>query len=303
MDRWVLSRLNTLVKTVDGHLDKLRITEGGRALQAFSDELSNWYVRRCRERYWGSEMTEDKKAAYMTLYTALNTLTLLSAPFLPFMTEEIYQNIVRSVDKNALESVHFCDYPAVDESRIDADLEANMARVLDIVTLGRAARNDGAVKTRQPLALMYIQGEPMNEHYVKIVTEELNVKKAEFVVDASGFLSYQVKPQLKTLGPRYGKILPKIGAHLSETGRRQRGCPRTRVGKELRSQPSRRSSWCWGRKTCSSPPARRTGSSPRRTTKPSWCWTPSSRRSSSTKGLSANSSARCRPCARKRALR
>jgi isoleucyl-tRNA synthetase len=218
MDRWVLSRLNTLVKIVDGNLDKLRITEGGRALQAFSDELSNWYVRRCRERYWGSEMTEDKKAAYMTLYTTLKTLTFLTAPFLPFMTEEIYQNLVRTVDKNAPESVHFCDYPEADESRIDADLEANMARVLDIVTLGRAARNDGNVKTRQPLALMYIQGEPMNEHYVKIVTEELNVKKAEFVNDASGFLSYQVKPQLKTLGPRYGKILPKIGAHLAEAG-------------------------------------------------------------------------------------
>ena len=186
MDRWVLSRLNTLVKTVDGHLDKLRITEGGRALQAFSDELSNWYVRRCRERYWGSEMTEDKKAAYMTLYTTLYTLTLLTAPFLPFMTEEIYQNIVRSVDPNALESVHFCDYPAVDEARIDADLEANMARVLDIVTLGRAARNDGNVKTRQPLALMYIQGEPLSERYTRIVTEELNVKKAEFIADASG---------------------------------------------------------------------------------------------------------------------
>jgi isoleucyl-tRNA synthetase len=218
MDRWVLSRLNTLVKTVDAHLDKLRITEGGRALQAFSDELSNWYVRRCRERYWGSEMTEDKKAAYMTLYTTLYTLTLLTAPFLPFMTEEIYQNIVRSVDPAAPESVHFCNYPVADEARIDAELEANMARVLDIVTLGRAARNDGNVKTRQPLALMYIQGEPLSERYVNIVTEELNVKKAEFVNDASGFLSYTVKPQLKTLGPRYGKLLPKIGAHLAEAG-------------------------------------------------------------------------------------
>ena len=163
-------------------------------------------------------MTEDKKAAYMTLYTTLYTLNLLTAPFLPFMTEEIYQNIVRSVDKNAPESVHFCDYPTADEARIDADLEANMARVLDIVTLGRAARNDGNVKTRQPLALMYIQGEPLSERYTRIVTEELNVKKAEFIADASGFLSYVVKPQLKTLGPRYGKILPKIGAHLSQPG-------------------------------------------------------------------------------------
>jgi isoleucyl-tRNA synthetase len=218
MDRWVLSRLNTLVKTVDGYMDKLKITEAGRALQAFSEELSNWYVRRCRDRYWGSEMTEDKKAAYMTLYTALHTLTLLTAPFLPFMTEEIYQNIVRSVDASAPESVHFCDYPAADEAYIDTQLEADMARVLDIVTLGRAARCDGAVKTRQPLALMYIQGEPLSERYVAIVTEELNVKKAEFLADASGFLSYVVKPQLKTLGPRYGKILPKINAYLAQPG-------------------------------------------------------------------------------------
>ena len=150
-------------RTWTSDLDKLRITEGGRALQAFVDELCNWYVRRCRERFWGSEMAEDKKAAFMTLYTVLHTLTLLTAPFVPFMTEEIYQNLVRSVDATAPESVHFCDYPGADESRIDAELEANMARVLDIVTLGRAARNDGAVKTRQPLALMYIQGEPMDD--------------------------------------------------------------------------------------------------------------------------------------------
>ncbi|MEN6418928.1 MAG: isoleucine--tRNA ligase [Clostridiaceae bacterium] len=218
MDRWVLSRLNTLVKTVDGYLEKLKITEAGRALQAFSEELSNWYVRRCRDRYWGSEMTEDKKAAYMTLYTALHTLALLTAPFLPFMTEEIYQNIVRSVDSTAPESVHLCDFPAAEEAYIDTQLEADMARVLDIVTLGRAARNDGAVKTRQPLKLMYIQGEPLSERYVAIVTEELNVKKAEFLADASGFLSYIVKPQLKTLGPRYGKILPKINAYLAQPG-------------------------------------------------------------------------------------
>jgi len=218
MDKWVLSRLNTLIKTVDGNLGKLKITEAGRALQAFSDELSNWYVRRCRDRYWGSEMTDDKIAAYMTLYTTLYTLSLLTAPFLPFMTEEIYQNIVRSVDSAAPESIHFCDYPVADESRIDTQLEADMARVLDIVTLGRAARNDGNIKTRQPLALMYVQGEPMSERYVSIITEELNVKKAEFVTDASGFLSYVVKPQLKTLGPRYGKLLPKISAHLSGEG-------------------------------------------------------------------------------------
>jgi len=218
MDRWVLSRLNTLVKTVDGNLAKFRITEAGRALQAFSDELSNWYVRRCRDRYWGSSMTEDKTAAYMTLYTALYTLTLLTAPFLPFMTEEIYQNIVRTVAFSAPESVHFCDYPTADERRIDAQLEADMARVLDIVSLGRAARNDGGVKTRQPLGKMYVQGEPLSERYIGILAEELNVKRVEFVPDASGLLHYVVKPQLKTLGPRYGKLLPKISAHLAAEG-------------------------------------------------------------------------------------
>ena len=218
MDRWVLSRLNTLIADVDGHLENFRITEAARAMQDFVDELSNWYVRRCRDRYWGSEETPDKVAAYMTLYTVLETMARLSAPFTPFMSEQIYQNIVRTVDGNAPLSVHFCDYPVSDASRIDPDLEQNMARVLGLVTLGRAARNESNMKIRQPLAEMFVQGEPMEEEFTAIISEELNVKAVRFVEDASGFISYRVKPQLRTLGPRYGKLLGAISAHLAAEG-------------------------------------------------------------------------------------
>lgn len=218
MDRFLLSRLNTLVRTVDTHLENLRITEAGRALQRFVDELSNWYVRRCRERYWGKDMTADKEAAYMTLFTALKTLALVTAPFLPFMSESIYQNIVRTVDPAAPLSVHLCDFPACDESLIDAALEENMERVLDIVTLGRSARADAGQKIRQPLPRLYVQGAPLAEGFARIVAEELNVKAVECVADATSLLSYQVKPQLRTLGPRYGKLLGAIGKHLSADG-------------------------------------------------------------------------------------
>ena len=218
MDRFLLSRLNTLVRTVDTHLENLRITEAGRALQRFVDELSNWYVRRCRERYWGKDMTADKEAAYMTLFTALRTLALVTAPFLPFMSESIYQNIVRTVDPAAPLSVHLCDFPACDESLIDAALEENMERVLDIVTLGRSARADAGQKIRQPLPRLYVQGAPLAEGFARIVAEELNVKAVECVADATSLLSYQVKPQLRTLGPRYGKLLGAIGKHLSADG-------------------------------------------------------------------------------------
>ena len=218
MDRWILSRLQTLIKTVDDHLEHFRITEAGRALQDFVDALSNWYVRRCRDRYWGSEMTDDKEAAYMTLYTVLKTLALLSAPFVPFMSEAMYQNMVRTVDQTAPESVHLCDFPSADESYIDETLEQGMERVLEIVTLGRAARNNASAKIRQPLAEMFVQGDALTDAETAIIADELNIKKVSYVRDASGFISYQTKPQLRTLGPRYGKLLKGISAHLASEG-------------------------------------------------------------------------------------
>ncbi len=218
MDRWILSRLNTLIGHVEAYLDDLKMTEAGREMQDFMDDLSNWYVRRCRERYWGKDMTADKEAAYMTLYTVLKTMALISAPFTPFMSETMYQNMVRTVDKNAPESIHLCDWPKKDESFIDPELEANMAAVLDIVVLGRSARNAANIKNRQPVASMYVQGKALPDMYVSIIADELNVKEVRFVDDASSFISYRVKPQLKTLGPRYGKLLPKINQYLAGEG-------------------------------------------------------------------------------------
>ena len=218
MDRWILSRLNTLMGRVEAYLDDLKMTEAGREMQDFMDDLSNWYVRRCRERYWGKDMTPDKEAAYMTLYTVLKTMALISAPFTPFMSETMYQNMVRTVDKSAPESIHLCDWPHKDESFIDPELEANMAAVLDIVVLGRSARNAANIKNRQPVASMYVQGKALPDMYVSIIADELNVKEVRFVDDASSFISYRVKPQLKTLGPRYGKLLPKINQYLAGEG-------------------------------------------------------------------------------------
>ena len=218
MDRWILSRLNTLMGRVEAYLDDLKMTEAGREMQDFMDDLSNWYVRRCRERYWGKDMTADKEAAYMTLYTVLKTMALISAPFTPFMSETMYQNMVRTVDKDAPESIHLCDWPKKDESFIDPELEANMAAVLDIVVLGRSARNAANIKNRQPVASMYVQGKALPDMYVSIIADELNVKEVRFVDDASSFISYRVKPQLKTLGPRYGKLLPKINQYLAGEG-------------------------------------------------------------------------------------
>ena len=218
MDRWILSRLNTLMGRVEAYLDDLKMTEAGREMQDFMDDLSNWYVRRCRERYWGKDMTADKEAAYMTLYTVLRTMALISAPFTPFMSETMYQNMARTVDKSAPESIHLCDWPHKDESFIDPELEANMAAVLDIVVLGRSARNAANIKNRQPIASMYVQGKALPDMYVSIIADELNVKEVRFVDDASSFISYRVKPQLKTLGPRYGKLLPKINQYLAGEG-------------------------------------------------------------------------------------
>jgi isoleucyl-tRNA synthetase len=216
MDKWVLSRLNTLIKTVDSCLEEYKITEAAREMLRFSDDLSNWYVRRCRERFWGSGMTPDKEAAYMTLYTVLETMARLTAPFTPFLAEMIYQNIVRTCDKNAPVSVHLLDFPAYDQSRIDEQAEENMDNVLALCALGRAARNQANIKNRQPLSEILVQGAQLPKMYVNILAEELNVHNVRFVSDASEYISYRVKPQLKTLGPRYGKLLKSISAHLLE---------------------------------------------------------------------------------------
>ena len=218
MDKWILSRLNSLIMKEDELMASLHITEAGRELAAFADDLSNWYVRRGRERYWGKEMTDDKEAAYMTLYTVLETVTRLTAPFTPFMAEQMYQNIVRTCDKNAPESVHLSDYPVCDESFIDAELEIDMSEVYRIVVLGRAARAQSNIKNRQPLSALYVQGVvELPAMYNEIIEGELNVKTVEYVSDASKFITYRVKPQLKLLGPRYGKVLPKINNYLQNT--------------------------------------------------------------------------------------
>ncbi len=216
MDKWILSKLNTLVGDVDNHLANYRIPEAARAIQDFIDDLSNWYVRRSRERFWVKELPQDKINAYMTLYTALVTVCKVAAPMLPFMTEDIYQNLVRSVDKSAPESIHLCDYPQVKTEWIDKDLEANMERVLAIVTLGRAARNEASLKNRQPLAEMFVNAEEtVGEYYQAIVRDELNVKKVTFTDDVSQFADYSFKPQLRTLGPRLGKRLGAVRSALA----------------------------------------------------------------------------------------
>ena len=217
MDKWILSKLQTLVKYVDNCLFTYKITEPARALQSFVDDMSNWYVRRSRERFWASGMPQDKVNAYMTLYTVLSTLAKVSAPFTPYIAEEIYRNIVVKVDNSVPESVHLCDFPEAVEEWIDKDLEENMDLVLDIVVLGRAARNEANIKNRQPIGTMFVRAErALPEMYAGIVLDELNVKKIEFTDDVEGFVTYKFKPQLRTLGPKYGKLVPKIGAALGE---------------------------------------------------------------------------------------
>lgn len=217
MDKWLLSKLNTLVKSVDDNLSNYKITESAKVLQEFVDELSNWYVRRSRERFWSKELTQDKINAYMTLYTALITVAKASAPMIPFMTEEIYQNLVRSVDKAAPESIHLCDFPAVHESYIDKKLEDNMELVLDIVVLGRAARNTANIKNRQPIGMMYVKAEQeLSEFYKEIVEDELNIKEICFSDSVEKFVSYCLKPQFKVLGPKVGKQIGEIKAALSK---------------------------------------------------------------------------------------
>lgn len=216
MDRWALSRLNSTVKAVDENLGAYRIPEAGRALQDFIDDLSNWYVRRSRQRYWAKGLEQDKINAYLTLYTCLVTFVKLAAPMIPFMTDEIYRNLVCSLDADAPESVHLCDFPACDESLIDEKLESDMKELLKIVVFGRACRNASNIKNRQPLAQMYIKAENhLNDFYAAIIEDELNVKKAEFVTDVTAFTTYIFKPQLRTVGPKYGRFLGQIQKALS----------------------------------------------------------------------------------------
>ncbi len=217
MDKWLLSKLNTLTQTVDTYLSDYKITETSRVLDDFVDELSNWYVRRCRERYWGKDMTQDKINAYMTLYTALVTLSKLSAPMIPFMAEDIYRNLVCSIDKTAPESVHLCDFPVANTQWIDKDLEEKMEQVVDIVVLGRAARNSANIKNRQPIGKMFVKAEnALPDFFREIIAEELNVKEVAFTDSVKDFTSYSFKPQLKTLGPRFGKQLGELRTILSE---------------------------------------------------------------------------------------
>ena len=215
MNKWLLSKLNTVVKTVDNYLGNYKVTEAARTLQDFVDDMSNWYVRRSRSRFWVKGMEQDKINAFMTLYTALATTCKVIAPMLPFMAEDIYQNLVRNVDKDAPESVHLCDFPKAHEEMTDKALERKMDEVLKIVVLGRAARNAANIKNRQPLRRMYVKSETLPEFYQTIILDELNVKEVEFVSDVQDFTSYTFKPQLKTVGPKYGKQLGRIKTALS----------------------------------------------------------------------------------------
>ena len=217
MDKWLLSRLNTTVQAVDNDLANYKIPEAARSLQEFVDEMSNWYVRRSRERFWAKGMEQDKINAYMTLYHALVTIAKKAAPMIPFMTEDIYQNLVRSVDKDAPESIHLCDFPTVNEAWIDKDLEADMKELLEIVVLGRACRNTANIKNRQPIGTMYVKAEKkMSEFYTDIIADELNVKEVKFADDVESFISYSFKPQLRTVGPKYGKLLGGIRQALTD---------------------------------------------------------------------------------------
>ena len=214
MDKWILSKLQTLIATVDDGLEKYQITETARAISDFVDELSNWYVRRCRERFWGKGLEGDKLAAFETLYTVLKTLSGLCAPYIPFMAESMYRNLVANNDPGAPISVHLTDFPTADPSLVDHELEAQMEEVIAAVQLGRACRNAANIKVRQPIATMYIKGAALDEAVSELIADELNVKAVRFVTDARDFTTYELKPQMRTLGPRYGKLLGRIGAHL-----------------------------------------------------------------------------------------
>ena len=216
MDKWLLSKLNSAIIEVDNDLGSYKIPEAARALEEFVDDMSNWYVRRSRERFWAKGMEQDKINAYMTLYTALVTICKCAAPMIPFMTEDIYRNLVCSIDPSAPESIHLCDYPAADQSMIDVELEKAMDEVLKIVVMGRACRNSANIKNRQPIGQMFVKApEKLSGFYIDIIADELNVKKVTFSDDVSAYTSYQFKPQLRTVGPKYGKYLKQIQAALA----------------------------------------------------------------------------------------
>ena len=217
MDKWLLSKLNSAVAGVDESLSNYKIPEAAKYLQEFVDDMSNWYVRRSRERFWAKGMEQDKINAYMTLYTALVTVAKAAAPMIPFMTEDIYQNLVKSIDASAPESIHLCDFPEVHENWIDPKMEEDMADLLEIVVMGRAARNTANIKNRQPIGTMYVKSEfQLSEFYKEIIEDELNVKEVKFANDVESFISYSFKPQLRTVGPKYGKLLNGIRTALAE---------------------------------------------------------------------------------------
>ena len=217
MDKWLLSKMNSMVKDVDKNLGAYKIPEAANVLQDFVDDMSNWYVRRSRERFWAKGMEQDKINAYLTLYTALVTVSKAAAPMIPFMTEDIYQNLVRKVDASAPESIHLCDFPTVDESQIDKELEKDMDEVLEIVVMGRACRNTANIKNRQPIVNMFVKAPvALPDYFQDIIRDELNSKKVTFTDDVRAFTSYSFKPQLKTVGPKYGKLLGGIRKALSE---------------------------------------------------------------------------------------
>ena len=217
MDKWLLSKLNSAIGGVDDNLSNYRIPEAARFIEEFVDDMSNWYVRRSRERFWAKGMEQDKINAYMTLYTALVTISKVAAPMIPFMTEEIYRNLVCSIDKNAPESIHLCDFPEVNLSMIDKNLEDAMDEVLNIVVMGRACRNNANIKNRQPIGQMYVKAEKeLDSFYVDIIADELNVKNVTFTDDVSSYTTYTFKPQLRTVGPKFGKYLKQIQAALAE---------------------------------------------------------------------------------------
>ena len=215
MDKWILSKLNTLVKIQIITLKNYRIFEASREIQEFTDELSNWYVRRSRERYWGSEETLDKTNAYMTLYTCLVTLSKLAAPFTPFITEQIYNNLVANLDSSAPISVHLTDYPVADESLINKTMEQQMEELLKVIVIARNLRNTSGMKNRQPLRTLYVSSQnKLDNEYIMLLKDEMNIKEIRYISDASMFIDYSLKPQLRTLGKKYGKLLPDIAEHL-----------------------------------------------------------------------------------------